>query len=229
MYYDVGYYGTRMIAWNAMPTDPTFAADGARTIWERHVAEDEPYLLAWLTHQVDGPYWRQGSVADIVDRIVCPTFLIGGWRDGYPNPPTRLFERLTGPEEAAHRPVGSPLPGRRDPRPPDRPPARRRPLARSLVPRARRRPDGRARDRGVHAGGGFAGTRPAGEHRTVAGRDGLAAGGRRRARLRPRGRRTPVRRRRPARTPSRPAPTASSSIRPSGWPTGCGRAASSSG
>ena len=29
MYYDVGYYGTRMIAWNAMPTDPTFAADGA--------------------------------------------------------------------------------------------------------------------------------------------------------------------------------------------------------
>ena len=99
MYYDVGYYGTRMIAWNAMPTDPTFAADGARTIWERHVAEDEPYLLAWLTHQVDGPYWRQGSVADIVDRIVCPTFLIGGWRDGYPNPPTRLFERLTAPKK----------------------------------------------------------------------------------------------------------------------------------
>ena len=99
MYYDVGYYGTRMIAWNAMPTDPTFASDGARTIWERHVAEDEPYLLAWLTHQVDGPYWRQGSVADIVDRIVCPTFLIGGWRDGYPNPPTRLFERLTAPKK----------------------------------------------------------------------------------------------------------------------------------
>ncbi len=44
MYYDVGYYGTRMVAWNAMPTDPTFSADGAREIWERHVAEDEPYL-----------------------------------------------------------------------------------------------------------------------------------------------------------------------------------------
>ena len=27
MYYDVGYYGTRMVAWNAMPTDPTFAAE----------------------------------------------------------------------------------------------------------------------------------------------------------------------------------------------------------
>jgi putative CocE/NonD family hydrolase len=98
MYYDVGYYGTRMVAWNAMPTDPTFAADGAREIWERHVAEDEPYMLAWFHHQVDGPYWRHGSVGDIADRIVCPTFLIGGWRDGYPNPPIRLFERLTEPK-----------------------------------------------------------------------------------------------------------------------------------
>jgi putative CocE/NonD family hydrolase len=98
MYYDVGYYGTRMVAWNAMPTDPTFSGDGAREIWKRHVTEDEPYLLAWFRHQVDGPYWRQGSVGDIADRIVCPTFLIGGWRDGYPNPPIRLFERLPGPK-----------------------------------------------------------------------------------------------------------------------------------
>jgi putative CocE/NonD family hydrolase len=99
MYYDIGWYGTRMIAWNAMPTDPTFAADGAREVWQRHIAEDEPYLLAWLRHQVDGPYWRQGSVADIAERITCPAFLIGGWRDGYPNPPLRLFERLSGPKK----------------------------------------------------------------------------------------------------------------------------------
>lgn len=99
LYYDLGWYGTRMIVWNAMPTDPAFAADGSRAIWERHVAEDEPYLLAWLNHQVDGPYWRQGSVADAVERITCPAFLIGGWRDGYPNPPLRLFSRLGGPRK----------------------------------------------------------------------------------------------------------------------------------
>ena len=99
MYYDLAWYGSRMIAWNAMPTDPTFAVEGSRAIWERHLAEDEPYLLAWLRHQVDGPYWRQGSVADIVERITCPAFLIGGWRDGYPNPPLRLFERLAGPKK----------------------------------------------------------------------------------------------------------------------------------
>lgn len=118
MYYDIGWYGTRMVAWNAMPSDPTFAADGARAVWERHLAEDEPYLLPWLRHQVDGPYWRQGSVADSVDRIECPAFLIGGWRDGYPNPPLRLFERLTGPKKLLvgpwdHRFPDSAIPGPR--------------------------------------------------------------------------------------------------------------------
>ena len=92
-----------------MPTDPTFAAEGAREIWERHVAEDEPYLLAWFDHQVDGPYWRQGSV--------------GGHRrpDRLPDVPHRwLARRLSEPadpavraadraEAAAHRAVGPPL------------------------------------------------------------------------------------------------------------------------
>jgi hypothetical protein len=98
MYYDLAWYGSRMIAWNAMPSDPT--ADGTEDpVWQQHIAENEPYYLAWLRHQVDGPYWRQGSVAAVADRIVCPAFLIGGWRDGYPNPPIRLFERLTGPKK----------------------------------------------------------------------------------------------------------------------------------
>ena len=64
-------------------------------IWEEHLAGDEPYVLEWLRHQTDGPYWRNGSVGDVADRIRCPVFMIGGWRDGYPNPPLRLFESLT--------------------------------------------------------------------------------------------------------------------------------------
>ncbi len=56
-------------------------------------------------------YWRNGSVGHIADRIKCPAFLIGGWRDGYPNPPLRLYEALQVPQEGADRPV--------EPRPPD--------------------------------------------------------------------------------------------------------------
>ena len=239
MYYDVGYYGTRMVAWNAMPTDPTFAAEGAREIWERHLAEDEPYLLAWFHHQVDGPYWRHGSVGDIAERIVCPTFLIGGWRDGYPNPPIRLFERLTGPKRLLigpwdHRYPDAGIPGPRI--------DHLRDVVSWLDLWCRGRDDGvsevppivvfmqeagsLAPDRMESAGGWRA--EPA-----------WPPAGARELSARPRTRRAPVRRRgrprrgRPQRGRHRrgriPGPTGSSSIRRSASPQeGCGRAASNS-
>lgn len=97
-YYDVGYYGNFMIAYNALPPDPRWCEEWAE-IWAEHLEHDEPYLLKWLRHQTDGPYWRQGSVGAIADRIMCPVFMIGGWRDGYPNPPLRLFEALRVPRK----------------------------------------------------------------------------------------------------------------------------------
>jgi len=84
-YYDVCYYGNFMIAYNALPPYPEWSGGDWAAIWEEHVERNEPYLLKWLTHQTDGPYWRHGSVRDIADRIACPVFMIGGWRDGYPN------------------------------------------------------------------------------------------------------------------------------------------------
>lgn len=99
MYYDVGWYGARMLAWNAMPPFPEWSGDGWAKVWEEHLQHNEPYLLKWLAHQADGPYWRQGSVRDQAERIKCPVFMIGGWRDGYPNPPLRLYEALTVPRK----------------------------------------------------------------------------------------------------------------------------------
>jgi len=115
-YYDLAWYGTRMIAWNAMPPDMG-GADNMAT-WRDRLARDEPYLLSWLRHQVDGPYWRQGSVAGDAGRIVCPAFLIGGWRDGYPNPPLRLYPALGGPRRLLigpwdHRYPDAAIPGPR--------------------------------------------------------------------------------------------------------------------
>jgi len=97
-YYDLGWYGARMIAWGAMPPDPDWCENWAE-VWEQHLAHNEPYLLKWLNHQTDGPYWRPGSVRDFPERIKCPAFLIGGWRDGYPNPPLRLFQALRVPKK----------------------------------------------------------------------------------------------------------------------------------
>ena len=96
-YYDASFYGNFMIAYNALPPYAEWEPNWAE-IWEEHLERNEPYILRWLEHQTDGPYWRHGSVGDIADRIECPVFMIGGWRDGYPNPPLRLYERLQCPK-----------------------------------------------------------------------------------------------------------------------------------
>ena len=97
-YYDVAHYGNFMIAYNALPPYPEWSEDWA-AIWDEHLEHNEPYLLKWLRHQTDGPYWRHGSVRDIAERITCPVFMIGGWADGYPNPPLRLYEALSVPRK----------------------------------------------------------------------------------------------------------------------------------
>lgn len=97
-YYDVSYYGNFMIAYNAMPPYAEWSGNWAE-IWEEHLARNEPYILKWLHHQTDGPYWRHGSVRDMASRITCPVFMIGGWRDGYPNSPLRLYEALDVPRK----------------------------------------------------------------------------------------------------------------------------------
>jgi putative CocE/NonD family hydrolase len=93
-YYDFAAYGANMIAMNAMPPYPEFSgADWAR-IWEEHLAHNTPYMLEWIEHQTDDPYWRPGSLRGQYEKIKCPTFIIGGWRDGYPNPPLRTYAQL---------------------------------------------------------------------------------------------------------------------------------------
>jgi hypothetical protein len=109
-YYDVCYYGNFMIAWNAMPPYPEWSGEDWAEIWAQHLANNEPYLLKWFRNQSDGPYWRHGSVRDIADRITCPVFMIGGWRDGYPNPPLRLYQSLTVPRKVLIGPWNHAMP-----------------------------------------------------------------------------------------------------------------------
>ena len=181
-YYDVSMYGNMMCAWNALPAYPEWSEDWGE-VWEEHLAGNEPYLLEWFRHQTDSDYWRNGSVGHIAGRITCPAFLIGGWRDGYPNPPLRLFSSLNVPKKVLDRTVGSPPTGRRGTRTAHRPSARGRALARPLVWRGGQRRHGRAADRRVHAEGRPPDGRSARVRGRLACRDGLAR--RRRSRARP--------------------------------------------
>jgi hypothetical protein len=99
MYYDVGHYGGWMVAMNALPPIPELVGDRWAELWKQRLEQNEPYLLKWMKHQLDGPYWRNGSLRPGYDRIQCPVFLIAGWRDGYPNPMLRMYTQLKVPKK----------------------------------------------------------------------------------------------------------------------------------
>jgi len=97
MWCDPGFYSGFMIPFNALPPDPGPAGEDWARLWEEHVQSSQAWLLEWLRHQVDGPYWRSGSVGDVADRIKCPVFMVAGWWDAYPSCALRLTQTLTAP------------------------------------------------------------------------------------------------------------------------------------
>ena len=99
MYYDVGTYGGWMVAMNALPPVPELAGARWAGMWKERLERSEPYLLNWIRHQTDGPYWRNGSLRPDYGRLQCPTFLIAGWHDGYVNAMLRLYTQLKVPKK----------------------------------------------------------------------------------------------------------------------------------
>ena len=134
-YYDVGLYGNLMVACNALPPYPEWSGgDWARDLGGAPRPATSRTCSKWLAPPDRRPVLAATArCGDVADRIRCPVFMIGGWRDGYPNPPLRLYQSLDSAEEGADRPVGSRAARRRRARPADRLPARGGALARPLV------------------------------------------------------------------------------------------------
>jgi predicted acyl esterase len=65
-------------------------------IWEEHV-QNEPWLLRWPEEQVDGDYWRHGSLRPDYEAIEAATLMICGWSDCYRNWPLHTFAALRCP------------------------------------------------------------------------------------------------------------------------------------
>jgi predicted acyl esterase len=115
---DLVDYPLYMVALNALPPVPALAGLGWRERWRERVEGLEPWLLRWLQEQVDGPYWRHGSLRPDYERIACPTMLVAGWADGYRNATFRVLERLRAPSRLllgpwSHMATDSSVPGPR--------------------------------------------------------------------------------------------------------------------
>jgi len=109
-------YVLYMAALVVLPPVPVLVGDGWREAWLERFERSEPWLLRWLEEQLDGPYWRHGSLRPGYERIECPTMIVAGWADGYRNNTFRTFEALRCPRQLligpwSHMSPAASLPG----------------------------------------------------------------------------------------------------------------------
>ena len=81
--------------------------------------DNPPWFLLYLRQQRDGTFWRRASVApDHYDEYKVPTFLVGGFLDGYRDIIPRFFEHVQTPVKALIGPWNHSFPHDAEPGPP---------------------------------------------------------------------------------------------------------------
>jgi putative CocE/NonD family hydrolase len=74
---------------NAMPGAPGFRIDEQ---YFKDRFDTTPWLLIYKRHQRNGPFWSRTAPIEHFDSIRVPSFLIGGWYDGYRDSVPRMLE-----------------------------------------------------------------------------------------------------------------------------------------
>src|SRR5215472_11366133 len=99
---------------NALPPAPDYPLDEDILAARFDAA---PWLLSWLGHQEDGPFWRRASLRPDYARLTLPAFLIGGWYDGYRDSIPRMLAACPAPIRALIGPWNHTFPHNADPGP----------------------------------------------------------------------------------------------------------------
>jgi predicted acyl esterase len=79
---------------NVLPAPPDYVIDEK---YFRERFETTPWLLKYKRQQRDGPFWDRASLNVRYESIKIPTFLIGGWYDGYRDSVPRMLEHIKAP------------------------------------------------------------------------------------------------------------------------------------
>jgi putative CocE/NonD family hydrolase len=82
---------------NARPGAPDYVIDED---YFRNRFDTPPWMLTYKRQQRDGPFWDRTSLNARYDSIRVPTFVIGGWYDGYRDSVPRMLEHLQAPVKA---------------------------------------------------------------------------------------------------------------------------------
>ncbi len=76
---------------NSRPGAPDYLIDDDNF---RNRFDTEPWMLTYKKQQRDGPFWDRASVRDRYADIRVPSFLIGGWYDGYRDSIARMLANV---------------------------------------------------------------------------------------------------------------------------------------
>ena len=82
---------------NAMPGAPDYVIDEA--FFENRF-DTRPWMFIYKRQQRDGPFWDRTALKTRYESIRVPTFLIGGWYDGYRDSIPRMLQHVKAPVKA---------------------------------------------------------------------------------------------------------------------------------
>lgn len=92
----LGAWGTEMTAMNVAPPMYHDAHGRWARVWRSRLEQPrQPYVLPHRAHAEFDSYW-QSKVID-ANRIEVPTFLVGAWRDIFPDAVVRAYEHISAP------------------------------------------------------------------------------------------------------------------------------------
>jgi hypothetical protein len=82
---------------NARPGAPDYRIDEA---YFRDRFDTRPWMMTYKRQQRDGPFWDRTALKTRYDSLRIPTFVIGGWYDGYRDSIPRMLQHVNAPMKA---------------------------------------------------------------------------------------------------------------------------------
>ena len=99
---------------NALPRPPDYIVDDA---YFEERFDTTPWMMIYKNQQHDGPFWNRASLDTDYSKIKIPTFVMGGWYDGYRDSVPRMLEKMSAPVKGLIGPWAHTFPNRPYPKP----------------------------------------------------------------------------------------------------------------
>ena len=99
-------YTALMNTYNFAPPEPELVGEKWSEVWKERLEKSGPWGIGYISHPLDGPYWKDRSLAPDYDRVKCAVFLVAGWADVYATAQLRAFTNLKVPKKTLVGPWG---------------------------------------------------------------------------------------------------------------------------